>query len=489
MKEPKFQIYIPVKITKSLKASENGDIDFEVEGCLHEDGKDLFKDPITANIIDTTNLLKFGRLKYEHENHPAKNIGFLTHVEKLEKSIPFKGRVFAARGDEAEEPSEQYKLAKALMDDYNNIQAWNNKYKDNPRQMGVSLEGPMVVNKSTNKPTLILATDLVFTTGPVNQGGFADAVQKSLSASYTVNPSDMTGADTLKTESINNKTKKRGTKMKFADKPAAIAHFVKNGATDTEAELLATEHFAVEEKITRSLKSGATIITDALTAIESDEEKLEASEKKIIKLNRSLKSSLEAENGQLDGEGILTAQSEAISQVNTEIMEIKRSLHSSMKAILGAQKELLVCLDGVNAKSDSDAIVINNLGEEVTELRKSLKAVTGGLSMETPKEPGENKNENSNDGNKELTDEQRVEKINKSLSTAKIREALVNVATSNEDFSKILGNYDKEGFSVEVGIARMNKFAYKSLSAATKKVVDEKLSDEIKVILATEENK
>lgn len=480
MENKKFKYFIPVKTAKSIKLLENGDIDFEFEGRIHEDREDLEGQYIPTKIIDTQNLEKFGRIKYEHNDPnnpgPGNNIGFITEIIRNEKSIDVKGRVFCKKSD-----SLNYKLAKELVDDLNNLEEWNKKYSDNPRQYGLSLEGPMMVNKSSKQPVKVVASDVVFTTGPINQGSFARAVKKSLSASYNVDPSTMSGADALKKESINSKKSTRHKMKNFKTNEDAFKYYKGQGMTDVDAQEKADAIFAAKEQVSKSLRTGLKHVTDAIKEIENDNAEIEDAGTEVQRIEKSIKKALSSDSKDVDAEEFLRAQGKGVVQNANETLALRKSLNKGMLAILNVQDNILRTLDAMNTNHENGLESVDELSNEVAEIRKSLKKTTTALTQNAPENGEESP---GGEGTAALTEVQKVEKITKSLKPTLIRDALVSTGIDKNTARLILGEgVNMEDLTVEIGMARNMNYAYKSLSPNCQKIVDTKLANEINEIL------
>lgn len=483
----KFQYFIPIHpIRKSLLTlTKGGDVDFEVEGRIHEDRTDLQGEFIPTKIIDTQNLQKFGRLKYEHNDpnnpNPGNNIGFITEILRNEKSIDIKGRVFAKKGD-----TDNFKLAKQLMDDMNNVEEWNKSYQKNPKSYGLSLEGPMMVNKSTNQPVKVVASDVVFTTGPINQGSFANAVRKSLNATYEADPKKMKDADALKKESINLNKKRR--KMKYANAKEAFDEFKKQGMTDTDAQEKADAIFESKSKIHKSLKAGIDTVTNSIKAIKDSEEELEDSQTKVKKIAKSIKAALNSEEGgKVDAEEFLEQQGNGIMGVYQEVINIRKSIGAQLTNVLNVQKNTLEVLDAMNTNNEVGFDSVDEVNIELVDLHKSLKRTVKGMTTDAASTEAAAADNNGEDSNKQPTAVQRAEKITKSLDKNRIANMLVNVATDPLQIKSILGEgLTPEIMTQEAGMARIVNYAYKSLTANCQRIIDVKFADEIAEILKPE---
>ncbi len=176
--------------------------------------------------LDFTQLEKSGRIKYEHNEKgkktPENHIGIPGGTIPTNKGTYMVGTIFAKSG------TVQYDLAKACLDDIENVREWNKGNPNNPRTMGFSIEGG-VLRDANKKFIKGVVTDVVLTPHPINTDSWCDVLKSNgaFTAGSGSEKSELSGSEAGRKESLqgdddddddDDDKKKKGKKKKKKDK-------------------------------------------------------------------------------------------------------------------------------------------------------------------------------------------------------------------------------------------------------------------------------
>ncbi len=441
------KFFVPARITKSQDPN-NKDIDFGIECCITDESKDLQGDEIPTKILDFTNIDNgFGRIKYEHQTHPDSHVGFPTSRREEGTSVIVEGRIYAKHG------TEQYHLAKSLMDDLANIEEWNKNYIKDPqkygnvKQFGISIEGPAVVYKSTGKLKKVSVTNLVFTTEPIHQKTYVQ-VKKSF----------------YNKENFIIKS----AKAMFKTQEEAVTYYKGLGQDDTTATASATAYFVNETRISKSLLDGTKEISEGLSFLKGIEENfVEGSDedRKFVRIKKSLKDAVNSSD-ESKAEDIFLGS----VKLNEELIDYSRNSRKEIteisKRIFKSLQFMFDSLEGIASRQKTEGESINVLGSGLGELSLNIKKSASAISTNIDAEKGADDPANNGD---DLKGDERVQRISKSLKQGQIADALMRAQAEDK-----------------VSIAQVSAYktsSYRVLPAGIQVIVDEYLKPEIEGIL------
>ncbi len=409
--------------SNATSSTKEGVIDYEIGGYISSEKLDAQDERIIQKGIDFHTYKDNRRLKWEHGNSPAVNIGFVTDIELRKGRAYMTARIYAKPG------TPQYKTAQEVVGDIENIFAFNKSYPKTPKALGFSVEGGKLA-KTGKDVTRSIVTNVVLTTCPINTDAAVDyfkdsssALLKSFIAGSEVLPQSETPA--LRPEHLDGNLSNHNIKSKMKNiksKDEAVAFFKSQGRTEDEAKVLAdtweTEN-SNRQAISKSLNDAVEKLQQSIT----DNTALGAkvSNTDFVVMAKSFKDSLtpDAENRINPANVIAEATNMQIelakSQIGRDAEVIKSNglVLESMKGFTELMKSFVSSMDDVK---DNNASVI----EFNEKLAKSIAKVDGGVSTEnleaeaTPAETPEK-------GRKEApayTREQVVEALQKSAMQA-----------------------------------------------------------------------
>ncbi|NUQ80837.1 MAG: hypothetical protein HUU10_04430 [Bacteroidetes bacterium] len=398
-----------VHLTPILKSVEGGDADetkdfiqATIEGIASDGSPDIVNEIVVPEGIDTT-YVKHGlaRITNDHSKDPADFIGFVDSMTHQGGQTRFRGRIFAKKG------TPQYKVAKSVIGDLENIALWNQQYPDNPKTAGFSIEGLSL--KKDGKHLKTFVSSVAYTRGPQNPRATMTAFAKSiLGADYSNfsggDPGLQTGASALRPEQINNQTRNAMDKIKtYAD---AFAYFKSQGKSDDEARKLANEWQADQKKKDQEVNDGAvSALADmekSILAISDMNGQLTQIAKSIGEINTSTMTSIQKSmnayradsdanagefvsamerTGELNGKTaeLVAKQTELIGLIGGESAKVYSSLAKSVHALLAnsqrqaAQNESMVNMFGQLADLVSRVVA----GQPLSPITKSITGPGG----------------------------------------------------------------------------------------------------------------
>lgn len=369
--ETKLSFYAPVYIEKS---TDDGDIiDVKMHMVISDPTKDFSGDEITPDMLDTTALEKSGRITWEHKAGPDKIIGNVLGVFQIGDRTEMVANILAKKG------TEQYKAAKSCVDLEENTRIHNQRYPNNPKTFGCSVDGVGYKDKRTGKLLKVFVHDVAMSTKPQHPKALA-AVMKSFAAGYESNPTAMSGSQAGRTENLQGKSKNLNievTRMKFTNKAECKKYLVEkcfmsddmaNKKAD-EWEAAQNESTARTEKVTKSIGN----IDAAIKAINDRVIGATEVDAKVVAIGKSLSDAALPPSGSTEIDPVAFLKS--IGSSNVEHMNLTKAGVRELAGIsviqLQSNKEILE--------------VMKSISQEIADIRGEVVSSSNNTELLTAK--------------------------------------------------------------------------------------------------------
>lgn len=435
---PQFNFFADAYLAKSGNKTEP----FKVGGILTTEDRDT--DGEIVKSIDWNYFTGgFGKIKYEHHDmkEPDCFVGFPTKLFKSGKAWHFEGELIPFDPDMPEgKLTTQQRLAKSMVSLLQHIEDFNSRHKGTPQKAGWSIEGEYL-SKDPNGLVKARAVNVVFTTKPRNTNTLATLL-KSLDMGYGMTPETQTGLAAFRKESLESNTKindgfsnsnkshnnKEGESKMFKTFEEIYKSCITKGMKHEEAlaeakKQVAAKNKAVDDdfvKAEKSLGSSKEKLEKSiaeLTALGKIEFNVDV-EQHQAKMEKSIKTLQNAENGEVDLGAFFKTQNDVLMNVLKSQTVINQKIDLLAKSVSLTNE---AAIEGI----ENNSFIRNmtgNLHGEFQQLEKSIGVLVKSIRGVVPDKTNLEELHVAEDGKKAQP------KINKSVMSS----ALLELSKSKE---------------------------------------------------------
>jgi len=402
-----FRIYGDFDLTKSCAGGVDSDDHWFIQGMILTDDEDVVGEKPILKSMDWEYFDKQGFVKYEHDPNGVPSPHNIIGVPHLRKSLDngefLNARLLPRPLTDLQKGEIQRDFARETASLIKSIREHNDKYPDNQRTLGWSIEGKYL-KKSKSGRYIGRVTNVVISPNPIGTSTYADMAKSHNSEIYKsfmtgTAVSDQTGGAALRRESVagdvkstvNSNKNKDKKKMKFKKFDEAKDHYIGEGLEEEEAIKKAQELFppdADDDDVKKSLKEHTSLLRKAVDAMvkltksktpaepEEIDDKLQKSTSQVVneeeavditEYMENLEKSINAMSSQSEEVNtelaksltsfvnIVEAQNQLLSEIREENAELKKSFENQQKMIKAI------------GRASSDISFLNLDGEQVVD--------------------------------------------------------------------------------------------------------------------------